>query len=137
MASLDSEELKYRLPGGNPTLGQQCLAMGEIEQSYLTSFQDFTQDFNYRHPAPAIAHDLERLSVWLTSLDNELFQVLEAIPAQQVEEQTINRGENFIVDLSTQLTIYREALLIFYGKVSVYLKAMGKELPGRWGHWIE
>jgi hypothetical protein len=35
-----------------------------------------------------------------------------------------------------QLDVYREALIIFYGKVSVYLRALGRPLPGQWGDWI-
>jgi len=35
-----------------------------------------------------------------------------------------------------QLDIYREALLIFYGKVSVYLKSMGRARPPEWREWI-
>lgn len=31
-----------------------------------------------------------------------------------------------------QLEVYKEALLIFYGKASVYLKAMGKPRPPQW-----
>jgi hypothetical protein len=35
-----------------------------------------------------------------------------------------------------QLDVYREALLIFYGKVTVYLHAIERPLPGQWGDWI-
>jgi len=35
-----------------------------------------------------------------------------------------------------QLDTYREALLIFYGKVSVYLKSMGKTRSKEWRDWI-
>jgi hypothetical protein len=35
-----------------------------------------------------------------------------------------------------QFYCYREALLIFYAKVHVYLKAMGKSVPGEWQWWI-
>jgi hypothetical protein len=35
-----------------------------------------------------------------------------------------------------QLDVYREALLIFYGKASVYLRAIGKSLPPQWQEWI-
>lgn len=36
-----------------------------------------------------------------------------------------------------QSEIYKEALLIFYGKVDVYLKAMGKPRPEQWAIWME
>jgi len=32
--------------------------------------------------------------------------------------------------------LYREALLIFYEKVSIYLRIMGREFPGHWKAWI-
>jgi hypothetical protein len=32
--------------------------------------------------------------------------------------------------------IYQEALLIFYGKVSVYLKMLEKTPSEQWRHWI-
>jgi hypothetical protein len=32
--------------------------------------------------------------------------------------------------------MYREALLIFYGNASVYLKALRKSLPPQWQAWI-
>jgi hypothetical protein len=35
-----------------------------------------------------------------------------------------------------QLDVYRGALLIFYGKVGVYLKAIGVTLPPQWQAWI-
>jgi hypothetical protein len=37
---------------------------------------------------------------------------------------------------TVQLDIYREALLIFYAKVSVYLRVFGIPLPGDWASWI-
>jgi hypothetical protein len=38
--------------------------------------------------------------------------------------------------VADQLDVYREALLIFYGKVSIYLRAIDRPLPPRWQHWI-
>lgn len=35
-----------------------------------------------------------------------------------------------------QLDTYREGLLIFYGKISVYLKAMGRPRSEAWRSWI-
>ena len=35
-----------------------------------------------------------------------------------------------------QMDLYKEALLIFYSKVSVYLRALGKTPPEQWRKWI-
>ena len=137
LESLNPEDLHFKAGGDNPSLGEQCLIIGEIQRSYLDSFQTFTQDFEYRYPEPSLAGDLTGLKDWFADLDRQLFDRLAAFPKEVVEQQTIDRGQDFIVDFKTQLDIYREALIIFYGKVSVYLKAMEKELPARWAHWIE
>lgn len=44
--------------------------------------------------------------------------------------------DDFSPPPAVQLDIYKEALLIFYGKVTVYLRSMGKALPRRWQEWI-
>ena len=49
----------------------------------------------------------------------------------------IDRGGGFIISPAIQLEIYKEALLIFYGKADVYLKAMGKPRPEQWTVWID
>jgi hypothetical protein len=65
---------------------------------------------------------------------------LEALSAEDVSERRIE-GADFdpgaFAPLPTvQLDIYREALLIFYAKASVYLRALGIALPGDWPSWI-
>jgi len=32
--------------------------------------------------------------------------------------------------------VYREALLIFYAKAHLYVKALNKSVPGKWRWWI-
>jgi hypothetical protein len=45
--------------------------------------------------------------------------------------------EDYFSPLPTeQRDMYREALLIFYGNASVYLKALRKSLPPQWQAWI-
>ncbi|MEX2143178.1 MAG: hypothetical protein WD740_01175 [Anaerolineales bacterium] len=40
------------------------------------------------------------------------------------------------VPVRINLEIYKEALLIFYGKAWVHLLALRKPLPEQWVHWI-
>ena len=60
---------------------------------------------------------------------------LQTITDEEVAEKQMDRGD-FTVPLHISLDVYREALLIFYGKVSVYAKAMGVPLTQMWRDWI-
>ncbi len=77
---------------------------------------------------------------WYAELDRELAAAIAALSEDDIADRRIVRHDfgvsNFSPLPSIQLDIYREALLIFYGKASVYLRAMGKALPGHWPHWI-
>jgi hypothetical protein len=113
-----------------------CREIGETERSYIASFQTFTQDFSYRTPDPAIEHSLNVLKFWYTELDRDLRAAVERLTDEDIATRTIDRGGGFRLPPSTQLIFYQEALLIFYGKVSVYLKALGRTLPEQWQVWI-
>jgi hypothetical protein len=79
---------------------------------------------------------VDRLAAWYEQLDGELKTAMTGFTDEELENNRIDRGGNFIISPRIQLEIYKEALLIFYGKVSVYLKAMGKTLPEQWLAWI-
>ena len=136
MESLSDEELQFQPGGENPTLGALCREMGEVEVAYIRSFQTFTQDFAYRNEQPGLEESVARLSTWYAELDGELKAAIEALSEDDLENRVIDRGGGFTVSPRIQLEIYKEALLIFYGKASVYLKAMGKTRTEQWQHWI-
>ena len=136
MEILTDEDLSYSPGGENLTLGALCREMGEVQQAYISSFQTFEQDFNFRAKEPELEHSVERLRAWLQALDRELMTALESLSEEDIQNRVIDRGEGFVVPPVVQLHIYREALLIFYGKVSVYLKALGKTRPEQWQSWI-
>ncbi len=136
MDMLADDELDFRCQGNNPTLGQLCREIGEVEHSYIQSFKSFRQDFSYRNEEPGIERSVEKLSVWFRNLDQELREVIETLSEDDLNSRMIDRGGDFIIPPRIQLEIYKEALLIFYGKVSVYLKAMGKTGPSQWQEWI-
>lgn len=136
MEILTDEELRYTVGGANPTLGSLCRTIGEVEQAYIQSFQTFKLDFSYRHPDPELEQSVSKLSAWFAELDQELQATLEAFSEEEIQQHTIYRGENFVIPIQIQLEIYKEALLIFYGKASVYAKTLGKPLPHQWQEWI-
>jgi len=46
------------------------------------------------------------------------------------------RGGDFKLPLQIQLNVYQEALLIFYGKAIVYLRAIGEPPPQQMQEWL-
>ena len=133
MGVLTDKDLAFQ-PEGNPTLGALCREMGEVQHAYVHSFRTFSQNFMYRNKQPHLETSVQKLKEWFAKLDADMFEVVSSLSDDDVANRVIERG--FEVSPQGQLEIYREALLIFYGKVSVYLKAMGKELPQKWQEWI-
>lgn len=133
MALLTDADLAFRLPG-NPSLGELIKEMGDVEQSYIDSFKTFKQDFGYRRDEPGLATSVEKLSAWFRQLDADLEAAISALSEEDIQGKKIERG--WEVPLTVQFHIYREGLLIFYGKASVYLKALQKPLTDQWQTWI-
>jgi hypothetical protein len=133
---LTDEDLSYRAGGANPTLGFLCREIGETEQAYIQSFKTFTMQFVYGTADPALENSVSALAAWYAALDRDLKQAVEALSDEDIQQRHINRGGDFKLRPAIQLNVYQEALLIFYGKASVYLKAMGKTLPKQWEEWI-
>jgi hypothetical protein len=140
MDVISDDDLGYAVGGTSPTLGTLCREIGEIEHSYVESFKTFSQAFDFRHPDPRVEASVVALRAWYTELDRDLMAALDALTEADTTSRRITRGDfdqDYFSPLPTeQLDVYREALLIFYGKVSVYLKAIGVTLPRQWQAWI-
>jgi len=138
MAILRDDDLSYRIEGANPSLGSLCREIGEIERSYIESFKTFRLDFGYRNADPRPESSVASLSSWYVELDRALTAAIEGLPEDHVANRTIDRSDfpGFAPVLRVQLDIYKEALLIFYSKVDVYLRALGKTPPEQWRKWI-
>ena len=136
LSALSDADLAFTPGGENPTLGELCVEIGEVQQAYIDSFRTFTQDFTYRADQEGLATSVAELQAWYAQLEEDLEAALSALSAEDVENRVIDRGEDFKLPPRIQLEVFKEALLIFYGKVMVYLKAMGKPRPDIWNAWI-
>ena len=137
---LSDEDLGYRVGGASVSLGALCRELGEIEHAYVESFRTFTQDFEYRNPDQQLERSVVALWSWYEELDRELMAAIEGLSDDDVSNRRITRS-GFLAEYPSplpkhQLDVYREALIIFYGKASVYLRAMEKTLPRQWQEWI-
>ncbi len=137
MEMLTDDDLSFHPGGENLTLGALCRQIGEVQYAYIESFKTFQIDFSYRNEEPGIDTSVRKLSSWFDEQDKILKEILESFSEEELQKKTINRGGDFILPIQIQLDVYKEALLIFYGKSNVYLKMMGKTLPEQWRHWID
>ncbi len=132
MQTLTDSDLAYKLPGDNPTLGELCREIGEVEYSYIQSFKTSKQDWSYRNNEPELATSVERLKAWYTTLDEEFEIIVRGFSEDDLHNKHIDRGQGFTPSPYVQFQIYREALLMFYAKASVYLKGLQKPVSDQW-----
>lgn len=138
MGVLGDDDLAFRPGGATYTFGQLCREIGEIEYSYIEAIRTFRQDFEWHNPDPRLERSVAALSSWFADLDKDLQAAIEAVTDDDAANRRFFRADlpDFSPLLPQELDIYREALLIFYAKASIYLRAMGRELPGDWQAWI-
>ena len=136
LASLTDTDLAFTPGGDNPPLGRLCVEIGETERAYVDSFVNFSQSFDYRHADRSLESSVAGLRAGYEQVDAELYAAVAALSDEDVASRRIDRGHGFMVPADVQLHIYQEALIIFYGKVTVYLKLLGKPMSAQWQHWI-
>lgn len=134
LATLSDADLVFNPGGHNMPLGALCREMGDIEYSYIQSLKTFKQDWSYHNTNAELEHSLMAIKSWYQSLDDEMKTIVSDLPEEDVAK-TIDRG-GFSVPVNQQLDIYLQALLIFFGKATIYLKAMNKSLPDSIRDWI-
>ena len=132
--TLTDADLAFSPGGQTMPLGALLCEFGEIEHAYVESFKTFKQDFAYRNPAPGLAGHLDQIRAWYQSLDEEMKAALSALSDDDLTK-TIQRG-GFAPTVDVQLEIYLQALLIFFGKATIYLRVMNRPLPQMIQDWI-
>lgn len=132
--ALTDEHLSFNPGGENLTLGALCRESGDVEFAYLQSLKTFTQDWSYHHDEPGIERSVAQLKAWYQKLDEEMKDAVEAMSDDDLMK-IIDRG-GFSVPVDAQLDIYLQALLIFFGKVSVYAKMLGVEMTPTFKEYI-
>jgi len=125
--TLSDAELAFSPGGQNMTLGALCREMGETEHSYTQSLKTFKQDWSYRNMEAGLEGSVARLQAWFQTLDEEMKATASALSNEDLKK-TVDRG-GYAMPVDMQLDVYLQALLIFFGKATIYLKAMNKALP--------
>jgi hypothetical protein len=134
MDAVTDADLAYKLPGDNPTLGALCREMGQVEHTYTGSFRTLKHDWTYPAVDPGMETSVAQLKAWYATLDADLENTLLAYKDRDIQSLVVDRG--WPMPFGGQFHTYREALLIFYGKATCYLRALGKPLPEQMRGWI-
>ena len=131
---LSDADLAFTPGGQNMTLGALCRQMGETEYSYIQSLKTLKQEWSYRHPEADVLSSVAWLKAWFQTLDDEMKAVIAAL-SDEDGKKTVDRGGD-AVTVAFQLDVYLQAVLIFLGKATIYLKAMNKALPQEFQEYI-
>lgn len=126
------DDLNQEMPGWNPTLGGLLIEIGDLQGVYTHSFEACTLDWNHRQLPPPEPISVTTLQTWLAAQDEAMKAALERFTEEELQTDRIDRGGGFIASPFVQFQIYREAMYIAYGKLSVYLKALERDPGERW-----
>ena len=135
VATLTDADLAFCPGGQTMTLGALCREIGDIEYAYLQSLKTSTQDFNYRNTDPGIETNVAKLLAWYQLMDEDLKATVAAFSEDDLKKM-IDRSSGYQVPVDMQLDIYLQALLIFFGKATIYFKIMGKPLDKTFQEYI-
>ena len=126
--ALSDSDLAFNPGGQNMTLGALCREMAEIEYSYIQSLKTFKQEWSYRNTELGMDSHIAKLKAWYQALDNELTALMSAFSDEDLKK-LVKRPDGNSMPVEFLLDVYLQALLIFFGKAIIYLKAMNKSLP--------
>ncbi len=127
LETLTDADLAFNPGGQNMSFGALFRELGEIEHSYIQSLKTFNQDWSYRNTEAGLDGSIARLQAWFQTLDNEMKETVLAFSDDDLKKE-VKRGGEYGFPVEMQLDVYLQALLIFFGKAVIYLKAMNKPL---------
>ena len=130
---LTDADLKFNPGGSNPTLGGLLRELADVERAYIDSIKTLKQDWSVIKPNPALESSVSALRERFHAQEAEMKQVLSAKSDVDFNAE-VDRG--WKVPVSMQMDIYLQALLIAYGRLNVYIRALNKTLPQQWVEWI-
>ena len=133
--TLSDADLRFSPGGKNSTLGALCRELGDVQYSYIQSIKEFHQHWDFHNPDPVMETSVARLKKWYDAMNGEMEATVAAFTDLDLAK-TVDRGDGFVIPVEIQLDIYLQALLIFFGKAAVFLRAMGRDLPGQMVEWI-
>src|SRR5215216_4647306 len=91
MNMLTDADLAFTPGGSNPTLGELCKQIGEVEYTYIGSLKLLKHDWSYRNNEAGLAGSVSQLKTWYSKLDEQLKTMMEGLSDEDLNK-TIDRG---------------------------------------------
>lgn len=136
LASLRDEDLAFAVPG-NPTLGEVLAELVATERAYIAGFRDGAMAWGPPDPAAAAGQGaVDRLGATFAALDDEFEAAIAALSDADFRDRRIDHGGGYILSMRGLLHTWIEALVIVYGRIDVYLRAMDRLRSEQWRDWI-
>jgi hypothetical protein len=129
-------DLDYKLPGQNPTLGGQLVELGNLQGVYTHSFATFELDWAHRELPPPSPLTVAGLQAWFDAQDAAMKSAMDRFTEEELRVDRIDRGHGFVASPFVQFQVYREAVYIAYGKLSVYLRALERDAGPNWAAFV-
>ena len=133
LGALHDADLDFDLGGTTLSLRRLLLEQGSFQAAYTRAFQTYTLRFDV--PPPADLPTVADFRTWFAQLDAEMFAALDALDDTALK-RPVDRGGRYSPAVEVSFFTYRETLIILAAKVSVYLRAMGRELPKQVRGWV-
>jgi len=131
---LSDADLGFTPGGQNMTLGALYREMGEVEYAYIQSLKTLKQECPIATSDADLVGSVAQLGAWFHTLDEGMKVAIAELLDEDVNK-TVDRGGN-AVTVEFQLDVYLQAVLIFLGKATIYLKGMNKPLPKEFQEYI-
>jgi len=132
---VSDEDLAFSPGGKAVTLGELFREMGEVQHAYNQSLVTHKTDFSYRTADAQLSTSVKKIADWYIQLEAEMKSVLSGFSDADYKKN-IERGGGYALTVDLQMDIYLQALLIFFGKVSVYLRILNKEVSSYFAEYI-
>lgn len=133
--TLSDADLAFNPGGENMSLGALCREMGEVEHSYNQSLRSLRQDWSYRNTDAGLEGSVARLKAWFQTLDDEMQTTVAGLSDDDLHK-SVDRGNGSSMPVDWQLDTYLQAVLIFFGKATIYYKMMNKSLSEQMREYI-
>jgi hypothetical protein len=130
--AITDAELNTKLGGQSLSLRELILEQGTIQMAYIECFRSF--ELRFDHAAPEGVQSLEEIKIWFAELDSNLIAALGALSDDELK-RGVPRG-NYTLPAEIVFYTYRESVMIFAAKASVYLRALNHALPGQIKSWV-